>query len=60
MSGFRDQWCQELGCVRGVGHNGISDGLVDIIGAPHGDRLLTGFMVLQQAEAIIIKIKIKL
>ena len=38
---------------------GVSlDGFISVFGFPHGDHLLAGFVALQWAKAILIKIKI--
>ena len=50
-SGFRDQYFQELECIRGVGHNVIGDGFVNIIGVSNGDFLLAGVVSFQRTEA---------
>ena len=39
-----------------VGHNGIGDGFINIIGAPYGDCLLTGSVGFHQGEGILIYI----
>ena len=55
MSVFKDQWCQELDCIGGVGHNGIREGFVDVIRDPHDDHLLANSLGLHQAESGRIK-----
>ena len=52
------QWYWELEDARVVGHNLIVDGLITVIGTPHGDTLLAGFVKLQQMEARLILKKI--
>ena len=46
MSGYRYRWCLELYSVEGVGNNVIRDGFIPVIGTPHGDNLLIGFVKL--------------
>ena len=45
-----------MDCIGEVGHNGIGDRFVNTIGAPNSDCMLAGFMGLQRAEDIPIKI----
>ena len=33
-----------------LGRNGIRDGFVTVIGTPHGDPLISGFVKLQRTE----------
>ena len=42
--------------IGGVERNEIGDGFVTVIGTPQGDCLLSVFVKLQQAEAILINI----
>ena len=39
-------------------HNGTRDWFGYFIGAPHGDRLIAGFVVFPRAEAQLIRFKI--
>ena len=45
---FRDQWCQELDYVRGLGPNGIENFFINVIRAPQVDHLLDGFVGFQR------------
>ena len=57
MLGSRSQLFWELDGIGGVGHNGGWYRFVTVIGTPHGDTWLAGFVELQRAEARLTKSK---